>query len=397
MKTVKLIHPKKLSAANGANTVINSLLDSKEQFRLGGFEISSLSPDSFLQKAIIGDKNPKPSLGKGYRAMIKKKLRWLTNYSRLAADLIIYLNNLRPAKQIVKTYLSSNPAPDEIVFFHTLLPCYYYLKNRKTYQHTVLVCHTNGDNHKMHKIYYPKLEKSCVYKKLLRMEQYVIGHVDRINFVASSARDLFLELHPDADAKKVSYIYNGVTDIIKSQRTKPKCEKIEYVCVASISRRKGQNYIIEALKRFDKDKLPNLHFTFVGDGPDRQALQNDVVSAGLGQYVTFAGMSNNVDAYLVNSDVFILPSEDEGLPMAIIEAMRASLPIVSTPVGGIPEMVDNGVNGLLIQPTADDVYKVLSNSNSYDWRSMGINARKKFEENFTVEKMVEGYIDLLTF
>jgi glycosyltransferase involved in cell wall biosynthesis len=171
----------------------------------------------------------------------------------------------------------------------------------------------------------------------------------------------------------------------------------EFCCVASISKRKGQHYIIDALKMFKKNAIPQVHFTFVGDGSDRMKLEEDVCKCGLGDYVSFVGVSHNVDEHLVNSDVYILPSEDEGLPMAIIEAMRASLPIVSTPVGGIPEMIEDGVNGLLIQPDANDIYTLLTKKDSYDWQSLGRNARKTFEEKFTVEKMVDGYSKLLSF
>ena len=60
-------------------------------------------------------------------------------------------------------------------------------------------------------------------------------------------------------------------------------------------------------------------------------------------------------------------------------------------------MIDDGKNGVLIEPTAQGVYEMLRNVNSYDWQMMGTNARKTFEEKFTVEKMVDGYINLFKF
>lgn len=393
MIKVKLIHHMYLSAPNGANTVMNSLLASRNQFGQKGIEMSFMSPDSFAPRSFSSESQAQ--LKYSWRSKANRLLKGVTRYSALAADLMIYLTEIRPSKRIIKNYFNSDPEKEEVAFFHTLVPCYFFLKNNKNDQRVIVVCHTNGDNFKMDRIYYPALERSFVYKRLLKMEQYVIQHADKINFVAETAANYFLELHPEADSNKVSFIYNGVPNNLKAFRTKPKTDVLEFCCVASISKRKGQHYIIDALKRFSKEELPKVHFTFVGDGPDRESLSADVQSSGLRDYITFAGISQNVDEYLVNSDVYILPSEDEGLPMAIIEAMRASLPIVSTKVGGIPEMIEHQKNGLLLSPCAEDICMLLTHLDDYDWEEMGKHARQTFEEKFTVEKMVERYSKLI--
>ncbi len=395
MQKVKLIHHGWLSAPNGANTVMNSLLECKEQFQMSGIEMTSLTIDSFSPRSFdnVSQRSTKAVL----RSRMKKWLKNATRYSRLACDIMIYITELLPGKKIVQKYFDSQPNKSEVAFFHTIAPCYYFLKKNKQQQHTVVVLHTNGESYKMDKIYYPKLVHSLVYKEMLKMEEYVLKNVDRINFVSEFSMNNFLRLHPDIDKKKISFIYNGVKDEINARRNRKNNDVLEFCCVASISKRKGQHYIIDAMKKFTKDKLPMVHFTFVGGGADLAFLEKEVKDFGLEKYITFAGISQNVDDYLVNSDIFILPSEDEGLPMAIIEAMRASLPIVSTPVGGIPEMVDNGQNGLLMEPSVEGVYELLCNVNSYNWKLMGKNARKSFEEKFTVEKMVDGYISLLRF
>ena len=394
MKSVRLIHSLYLSARNGANTVMRSLLESKDVFYKYGIEISSLTPDSLAPRSFEpGSTDSKKNMR---RARVREWLKSLAQHSRLAADVLIYLTDMRPAKRIVKYYINSNPDKDEVAFFHTLAPCYYYLKMRNQKQHTVVVFHTSGDNLKMSRMYYKAFEKSLVYKKMLKMEQYIIEHADRINFVSALAKNHFLELHPNANNGKVSFVYNGIPDDLKLKRLKPANEMMEICCVASISIRKGQHFIIEALKEIPTNKLPKVHFTFIGDGPDRERLEKDVVENSLKKYVSFVGVSYEVDKYLVNSDAYILPSEDEGLPMAIIEAMHASIPISSTPVGGIPEMEDDGKNGLLINPSKDAIKELLLHFTDYDWEEMGKNSRKTFEEKFTIEKMVEGYSKLLS-
>lgn len=392
MRKVTLIYDCLLSERNGANTVIRQLINNPELEKKGVF-VKSLSPDDWGRVGVNHDTSSK-------RATIKKRIKtlllWLTRYSSVVTALYLYYFS-RVANRIAKEYVMSNPPLDEVAFFHTLYPCYYYLKHRKTYQPTVLVMHTSGDTFKMFRTYYKALEGSLYYKWLLKMEKYVLQHVDKISFVAEKSAQYFLELHPYVSPNKVSFIYNGVPDVISAYRSRQKSDVMEFCCVASISNRKGQHFIIDALKRFPKDDMPKVHFTLVGDGPDRQELYNDVILFGLDDYITFAGISQNVDEYLANSDAYILPSEDEGLPMAIIEAMRASLPIVSTPVGGIPEMVEQGKNGLLIQPCSKDVYNLLNHLNDYNWNEMGKQARLTFENKFTTEKMISGYSKLLNF
>ena len=113
------------------------------------------------------------------------------------------------------------------------------------------------------------------------------------------------------------------------------------------------------------------------------------------KYISFIGNSNKVTEYLLQSDIFILPSLDEGFPIAILEAMRASLPIVSTKVGGIPEMLENGVNGIFIDPSTKGVCDFISNINNYDWKAMGEKSYQIFLEKFTVKTMIDSYSSVM--
>lgn len=393
MQKVRLIHSVFLSLRNGANTVMRSLLENRELFAQNGIVIDSLTPDNYSTRVI----EYKP---KGWKSKIKTIitdiLTRMSSWSIVAASLMFYIREMRSAKKMASRYLAGSVDPNEVVFFHALYPCYYYLKNRKVRQHAVVVLHTNGDTFKMSRIYYRALKWSPLYKKALRDEQYVLQHADKINFVSKFSRANFLRLHPDVDPSKVFYIYNGVPTSECPSR-KAINSTIKVVCVASITERKGQRFIIDALKLFEPSSLPNVHFTMVGDGEIRNELEKEVREHNLSNSVNFAGVTTNVDQYLRMSDIYILPSEDEGLPMAIIEAMRSGLPIVSTPVGGIPEMIDDGVNGLLIDPSAQGVYNFLLHIRDYDWRIMGMEARIKFESHFTVEKMIDAYSDILKF
>ncbi len=99
----------------------------------------------------------------------------------------------------------------------------------------------------------------------------------------------------------------------------------------------------------------------------------------------------DVPIFLGISDVFVLPSYREGMPMSIIEAMRSGKPVVATTVGGIPDMIETGVSGILVEPGAPNeiASAILKLKNDESLRlNMGIGARKAFEAGFETSRVV---------
>lgn len=389
---VSLIHSVFLSHRNGVNTVLHNLINNKDIFASQGIELKVLAPDTFQSRSF---ETSALTLKDRMKRLVTQKLTKMANWSSLCASLMMYIREVRFSKKMAIKYLNTSPDVNEVVFVHSFFLCYYYLKYRSQKQKVVLVLHNNGDTFKMYRTYYKALEKSFYYKLMLKMEAYVLSSVDRINFVSKNSKKEFLKLHPSISPDKVFYIYNGI-DNKSLSRMYEIHRPIEICCVASISERKGQRNVIEALKNFGS-VIPNVHFTFIGEGEIRPSLELKVKEYNLENYVTFVGVSNDVESYLSKSDIFMLPSMDEGLPMSIIEAMRAGLPIVSCPVGGIPEMVVTGENGVLIEPSIKGVYEFLSLIDKYDWGYMSKRSRLTFEQKFTSDKMVAEYCNLLTF
>jgi glycosyltransferase involved in cell wall biosynthesis len=93
-----------------------------------------------------------------------------------------------------------------------------------------------------------------------------------------------------------------------------------------------------------------LRLEIIGDGPLRAAVEERVHRCGLEDVVTFAGLREDVPARLAAADAFVLSSHSEGAPMCLLEAMAAGLPIVATAAGGVAELVDDGVTGVLVPP-----------------------------------------------
>ena len=134
----------------------------------------------------------------------------------------------------------------------------------------------------------------------------------------------------------------------------------------------------------------------VGDGPIKDELEQRCKSSRINSCIEFWGSRSDIPEFLSNSNVFLLPSLDEGLPISIIEAMRQGLATVSTNVGGIPEMVEDGKTGIIIKPSADGVRTFLMSIQHYDWTSMGKNARLLYETKFSVSCMVSNYCKVFT-
>jgi glycosyltransferase involved in cell wall biosynthesis len=118
--------------------------------------------------------------------------------------------------------------------------------------------------------------------------------------------------------------------------------------VATLRSWKGHRYLLQALADL---RRPGVMLVIVGDGPQRAALEALCVELGLGDSVRFAGNQADVAPWMQAMDVFCLPSyANEGVPQALMQAMACGLPVVTTPVGSIAEIVADGVTGVMVPP-----------------------------------------------
>ena len=112
---------------------------------------------------------------------------------------------------------------------------------------------------------------------------------------------------------------------------------------------KGHGDLIEAARTIRKEH-PEARFVLAGDGEMRQFFEDQVRAAGLQEMFVFLGHRTDIPALLASCDIGVLASRTEGLPNAVLEYMAAGLPVVATTVGGVPEIIENEINGLLIPP-----------------------------------------------
>lgn len=126
-------------------------------------------------------------------------------------------------------------------------------------------------------------------------------------------------------------------------------ETILITTVAAINGQKGHDVLAQSVKPVI-DQYPEVHFLWVGDGEQRATCERLVVELGVERHISFAGRRSDVPILLAASDIFVLPTFRESMPFALIEAMAAGLPCVASSVNGIPEVLRDEVEGLLVPP-----------------------------------------------
>ena len=206
-------------------------------------------------------------------------------------------------------------------------------------------------------------------------------------------------------SKKVIKIFNGVSTLEYEPHSMPKKrvgKGLTLIQVARLEVEKGHKYVIEAMSLIKKEKY-DVKLIIVGDGSKRVELQELANRLKIGDRVTFVGYMKNVKDIVEESDVVILPSIKEALAIALLEGMAAGKPCIASYVGGIPEVVENGVNGILVEPKNPEAIKeavIKLYENPELRRSMGEQSirivKEKFDSTILIKQVEEVYIELLS-
>jgi glycosyltransferase involved in cell wall biosynthesis len=184
-------------------------------------------------------------------------------------------------------------------------------------------------------------------------ERILMAGTSRVIVSANSVRDFYVR-QIQCDPAKIDVVYNAV-DWKAVQRTRTRTDmraelgiapnaKVAGV-IARLTEQKGHRYLFRAMAT---PGLPDMHLVVVGDGDLRDALRAEAKALNIASRVHFLGARRDLGDLLGAMDVFVMPSLWEGLPLSMILAMGAGLPVVATAVAGIPEVVENGKTGWLV-------------------------------------------------
>lgn len=170
-------------------------------------------------------------------------------------------------------------------------------------------------------------------------------------------------------------------------------------CMGRLEPSKGRDVLLVAFSRLLRD-YPSARLIIVGDGSLKQELIRLSKTLGVENSVVFTGFVpfEEILSLLARFSIFVLPSLSEGMPNALLQAMAAGLPVVATRVGGVPEFVEDHVDGLLVEPSNPDelarAIRELMSSESLR-RTLGQNAKAK-AANYSFDRVMQTYESLLS-
>lgn len=173
-------------------------------------------------------------------------------------------------------------------------------------------------------------------------------------------------------------------------------EDVLFLCVARFAPQKNHELLLNAFAK-GPASTAKAHLVLVGEGVLRARLQRQVNELGLTNRVHFLGLRRDIPDVLGAADVFTLSSDWEGNPLSVIEAMAAGLPIVSTAAGGVPELLQDGKEGFIVEQgraeQLSEAMTILLNNPGLR-RAMGAAASTRATEQFDVSAMVRAYEEL---
>jgi len=226
-------------------------------------------------------------------------------------------------------------------------------------------------------------------KAIVLTLEFLLARISR-KIITVSGYDQNLALHFRLGSRhKIYLVHNGMPNLLSSSPSLRGSSTVRLIVVARFQEQKDHATLFSALQTLED--LP-WSLDLIGDGPERERWEQWVNDRQWSQRVTFAGQVLDVPRRLEASDIFVLPSLWEGFPRSILEAMRASLPVAATDVGGVSESVIDGKTGFLVPPKNPWALAKALGALMADGalrRQMGAAGRHRFEAEFTFDAMYE--------
>lgn len=218
-----------------------------------------------------------------------------------------------------------------------------------------------------------------------------IKHASFVIAISSFGKSQLFRFIDNQYWNKIKVVHCGLEESFYELKNKKNETNIKphILCIGRLCEQKGQVLLIDALK-IVKDRNIDFNIKLIGDGEMRPSIENKIKHYELSNHVTITGWmdSAQIKNEIQNSLFTILPSFAEGLPVVIMESMSLKKPVISTYIAGIPELIENNVNGWLIpagdiNKLADAIEKSLK-SDEKSIKEIGINAREKVLERHNI-------------
>jgi glycosyltransferase involved in cell wall biosynthesis len=282
----------------------------------------------------------------------------------------------------------------ELLHAHQYTPFFYSLMARAIGRRVPVLFTEHG----RHFPDYRRRKRVIANRLFLRRRDRVVG-------VGKAVREAVIR-NEGIPAERVEFVYNGIdlqpyangSDARGQTRREIGVGSHDLVLiqVARLDYLKDHATAIRTLERVAAVR-PEARLVLIGEGPERAKIEQEVRMRGQSDRVRFLGLRTDIPRLLRAADVFLLTSISEGIPLTLIEAGAAGLPVVSTQVGGVAEVIESGVAGLLA-PSGDDaslarhILRLAEDPGLQ--RRMGEAGRQRAQETFSEEQMHAGYLRL---
>lgn len=231
--------------------------------------------------------------------------------------------------------------------------------------------------------------------KIKKMISDMFFGCDKIIVLGESWKEVVKKISENSE---VSVLRNAVS--LPKYIAKWSKNSINVLFLGVLIKRKGIDDLIESIKILsDRGVLDKLNYNFIigGSGPEEKNIKHKISEYKIDKYVDMVGWVDGKfkEDLLRNSQIFILPSYNEGLPMGILEAMSFGIPVISTNVGSIGELVINDVNGYIVDTNSpQEIADVLEKMTSSKWEKLSSNSRICIKQEFNSSKYFEDIIDI---
>lgn len=286
----------------------------------------------------------------------------------------------------------------DVIHAHQYTPFFYAAAARKWGRHSPIVFTEHGR-------FFPDLpsRKRAVYNRLM------LGRRDRVVAVGEDVKRALIE-NESLPAGRIEVIYNGINlepfagprdDAERSWLRRELGIPTEAIVIAQVARLDSIKDHLTAVRAMSlaESSAPGLHLAIVGEGPARAMIEAEIEKLDLRGRVHLMGLRRDVPSILRGSDIALLTSVSEGIPLTLIEGMACGLPCVSTDVGGIREVVEDGRTGLLCPVGEPGAIAAALGRLAGDRRlrgTMGAAGRDTAESRFSERQMIDRYEELFS-
>lgn len=200
------------------------------------------------------------------------------------------------------------------------------------------------------------------------------------------------------DSSKITTIYNGIHNINHKNVEKEKLEVINFITVSVLNERKNVEFLVDVIyKLYYEKNIRNIKFKIIGDGPFYNKILNKIIKFKLENIIDLCGNVKREEVYnsLKKSDIFLFSSKSEGFGLAVVEALKIGLPVITSNIPVMNEIIKNGYNGYICENNLEDYIEkikfILENYNSFFEET-----RRNFNEDYLAEKMSINYEKIYT-